>query len=102
MAALELHSGAAFDAVSFRAFLDEQRDLGTKWAPRFVRIVDAMPVTGTDKFDKKPLKHAAWNTNDPVWWRPTRGARYRRLDPTDVEQLAAAFRQHEREHLLPR
>jgi len=36
--------------------LDDQRDLGTKWAPRFVRIVDALPVTGVDKVAKLPLR----------------------------------------------
>ena len=43
MATLELRAGRTFDADEFAAFLDAQRDLGTKWAPRFVRIVDALP-----------------------------------------------------------
>ena len=45
-------TAATFDPDDFAAFLAEQPDLGTKWAPRYVRIVDALPVTGTDKVDK--------------------------------------------------
>jgi fatty-acyl-CoA synthase len=74
MAALELDDDTAFDPTAFAQFLGAQADLGTKWAPRFVRIVERLPVTGTDKIDKQPLRRAAWNTTDPVWWRPDRRA----------------------------
>ena len=40
MAALTLRAGAAFDPAAFAAFLRAQPDLGTKMAPRFVRILD--------------------------------------------------------------
>ena len=49
MAALELEPGVAFDPGAFTAFLAAQEDLGTKWAPRYVRVVPALPVTATDK-----------------------------------------------------
>jgi acyl-CoA synthetase (AMP-forming)/AMP-acid ligase II len=101
MAALELHPGTMFDPDAFATFLASQRDLGTKWSPRFVRIVDAMPVTGTDKIDKKPLRSAGWRTHDPLWWRPERNAAYRPFTADDDEALAAQFRTHGREHLLP-
>lgn len=101
MAALELRPGAAFSPEEFAAFLAEQADLGTKWAPRFVRIVDALPSTGADKLDKKPLRSAAWVTSDPVWWRPAREAGYRLLDAADADALAAAFAEHGRSALLP-
>ena len=39
MAALELEPGVEFDPDAFTAFLAAQEDLGTKWAPRFVRVV---------------------------------------------------------------
>ena len=92
MAALELVDGAAFDASAFSDFLANEPDLGTKWVPRFVRIVDRMPVTGTDKIDKKPLRADAWNTDDNVWWRPNRrGNEYRRLDATERDALNQAL-----------
>ena len=102
MAALELREGRAFDAAEFGAFLDAQRDLGTKWAPRFVRIVDALPVTGADKIAKLPLRTIAWDSGDgTVWWRPERDAAYEPLTETAATNLAHQFAQHTRTHLLP-
>ena len=49
MAALQLRPGAVFDAEEFAGFLAAQGDLGTKWAPRFVRVCPALPVTATSK-----------------------------------------------------
>ena len=89
MAALELADPDAFDPAAFGDFLDHQSDLGTKWAPRFVRVTDAIPLTGTGKVDKRPLRDQYWRTADPVWWRPFeargdgRGAPYRRLSQED-------------------
>ena len=58
--------GTTFDPEAFSAFLAAQEDLGTKWAPRFVRVVSALPVTASDKTDKKPLRAQRWETDDPV------------------------------------
>jgi len=91
MAALELDDGATFDPVAFTQFLADQPDLGTKWAPRFVRIVDALPLTATRKIDRKPLRADRWLTEDPVWWRPTAAEPYRVLAAADVDALHAAF-----------
>jgi fatty-acyl-CoA synthase len=91
MACVEVH-GESFDPAAFAAFLAAQPDLGTKWAPRYVRIVDWLPVTGTNKLDKKPLRAEGWNTTDPVWWRPDRRrAEYRLLDAADRDTLDAAL-----------
>ncbi len=79
MAALELHPGRTFDPAAFGEFLAAQPDLGTKWTPRFVRVVDAIPVTTTDKVTKQPLRADAWRTSDPVWWRPERTSSYELL-----------------------
>ena len=76
----------------------DQSDLGTKWAPRFVRITDRIPLTGTGKVDKRPLRRQHWTTTDPVWWRPfaSRGggppSAYRRLTADDVDALDARVR----------
>jgi fatty-acyl-CoA synthase len=100
MATLELEPGADFDPEAFAAFLEGQRDLGTKWAPRFVRIVDHIPLTGTNKVDKQPLRAQRWDTPDPVWWRPARDERYRRFTPDDAAALRAEFTENGRAHLL--
>ena len=96
MAALELDG--PFDPEDFGRFLAGQRDLGTKWAPRFVRIVESMPLTATTKVDKRPLRRAAWLTGDPVWWRPGRELRY--VPFTEPETLRRRFAEHGRERLL--
>jgi fatty-acyl-CoA synthase len=102
MAALELRPGRAFDATDLAAFLDAQPDLGTKWAPRFVRVVDALPVTGADKIAKVPLRAAAWATGEgEVWWRPERRGGYEPLSEAAAVELAQRFAQHGRAALLP-
>ncbi len=102
MAALELRTGCGFDEAEFAAFLDAQRDLGTKWRPRFVRVVDSIPVVGADKVDKAPLRASAW-TAPPgtVWWRRDRDLAYQPLTEADATSLATAFAEHGRAELLP-
>jgi fatty-acyl-CoA synthase len=100
MAALELAPGSAFDPAAFADFVATQPDLGPKWVPRYVRIVGAMPVTGTDKVDKKPLRTQRWRTRDDVWHRPTRADAYRLLTDDDVSALEAEFAAHGRTNLL--
>src|SRR5918994_868934 len=98
MAALQLRPGATFDPSGFADFLAAQQDLGTKWAPRFVRIAATMPVTETSKVLKRVLRRARWECTDPVWWQPEKGGPYRRLTPADADALRAEFaaRGHER------
>lgn len=102
MCALELREGTRFDPQDFARFLDRQADLGTKWRPRFVRIVDAVPLTGNGKVNKRPLRAAAWHTTDPLWWRNGRETEYRPFEPRHREQLEAEFAEHGRLALLPR
>ncbi len=87
MAALELTDGSRFDAVGFEAFLTAQSDLGPKWLPRFVRIVEQIPLTGSNKVRKAPLRQERWATDDPIWWRPD--ARENGWSPmTDADKAA--------------
>ncbi|MFB4306568.1 AMP-binding protein [Actinomadura sp. GTD37] len=67
MAAVTLAEGGTFDPASFAAFLKAQPDLGTKWTPRYVRIVDALPRTPTNKVVKRALRETARDTADPVY-----------------------------------
>jgi fatty-acyl-CoA synthase len=98
MAALELDG--PFDPDAFAAFLAAQPDLGTKWAPRFVRVVRSMPLTATGKVNKPPLRREHWETADRVWWRPGRDLTYRPLDAGHAEALRAEFDAHGRAHVL--
>ena len=103
MAAVELRPGT--DTAGFAAglgpFLAGQDDLGTKWAPRFVRVMDALPLTATGKITKSPLRADAWTCGDPVFWRAERSEfRYGRLGGDDVASLAAELDAHGRGHLV--
>lgn len=64
MAALALSEGARFDPEAFAAFLRGQPDLGTKMAPRFVRIVRSMPVTATNKVHRVGLRREGFWSGD--------------------------------------
>ncbi|HVA73693.1 MAG TPA: AMP-binding protein [Acidimicrobiales bacterium] len=101
MAALETEGTGRFDAGDFATFLSEQPDLGTKWAPRFVRLVARLPTTGSGKLDKSPLRARAWCVDDPVWWRPGRELEYRLLDDADAAVLRESFVAAGRERFLP-
>jgi len=100
MAALELADGEAFDPVAFAAFLAEQADLGTKWAPRYVRIA-TLPVGGTNKTDARPLRAERWYTRDPLYWRPDRSGPYGRFTADDLAALESRAREHGRDLRRP-
>jgi fatty-acyl-CoA synthase len=91
MAALELGAGSSFDPEAFGIFLAAQPDLGTKWSPRFVRVLHSLPVTATNKTDKKPLRAERWETEDPVWHRVNRENNYVKLDAGDVKGMVEEF-----------
>jgi fatty-acyl-CoA synthase len=90
-----------FDPDGFATFLGAQRDLGTKWPPRLVRLSPALPLTATGKITKAPLRAEGWQCPDPVFWSPGRGAlHYRPLTDEDRLALRAEFEEHGRSHLL--
>jgi fatty-acyl-CoA synthase len=100
MAALELKPGAGFDPRAFAAFLRSQSDLGTKWAPHYVRVIGTLPVTATGKIDRAPLRADRWRTADPVWWRTGRELEYLPLTGADIGDLEETFESTGRSHLL--
>ncbi|MFF2325530.1 MULTISPECIES: AMP-binding protein [unclassified Streptomyces] len=100
MAALAMREGAAFDPVSFAAFLAAQPDLGTKMAPRFVRIVAAMPVTATNKVHRVRLRSEGFWCGGPVWWRGGDGA-YGPLADERLTALLGEYAAHGREGMVP-
>jgi fatty-acyl-CoA synthase len=100
MVSIELVPGTDFDAGAFDDFLAAQDDLGTKWSPRFVRVVDAMPLTGSNKLNKQPLRARRWDGPGRVWWRPERGDRLRPMSDDDRAHLATEFEANGLGHLL--
>jgi len=89
MASLILRRGREFDADGFALFLSQQSDLGTKMAPRYVRVADELPSTETNKILKRVLRGERWECADPVWLRE--GDSYRRLTDEDAKSIRSAF-----------
>jgi fatty-acyl-CoA synthase len=91
MAAVQLRPGVdALDGEELRGFLAAQGDLGTKWAPRFVRMSAELPATATNKVLKRSLRAERWNCAEPVLWQSDKGGPYRLLDGHDTAELEKA------------
>lgn len=73
LAVCEVTPGATFDAAAFAAFLAAQPDLGTKWVPRYLQIVDELPRTPTNKV----VKRAVTARLSGCWTREGTGFDYR-------------------------
>lgn len=101
MCAVELDAGAVFDPEVFGQTLAEQPDMGDKWWPRFVRVTDHVPLTGSNKIDKAPLRAAAWSTDDPVYIRVGRTHEYVLLDDEARARIERDFAEQGRSALLP-
>jgi fatty-acyl-CoA synthase len=101
MAAVEVEAGTTFDPAAFGSFLAEQPDLGTKWAPRYVRVT-RLPVGATNKIDKRPLRAERWYTDDPVYWRAGPEPMYRPFTADDITALEARFREFGRAEAIGR
>lgn len=69
-----LVTNAPITPTEWEDFLAAQGDLGTKAWPRFVRILDALPRTATNKVLKRDLQ--AEGAGTPTWTRDERGTAY--------------------------
>jgi fatty-acyl-CoA synthase len=91
MAAVQLRPGVdSLDPDALPVFLAAQGDLGTKWAPRFVRMSGSLPLTATNKVLKRGLRAERWNCADDVLWQAEKGGPYRVLTPDEAAALEEA------------
>ncbi len=85
MAAVQLRPGVdALDPAALADFLAVQGDLGTKWAPRFVRLSASLPITATNKVLKRALRAERWNCAEPVLWQSEKGGPYTALSADEA------------------
>ncbi|MEV5647305.1 AMP-binding protein [Nocardia sp. NPDC052254] len=102
MAAVEVADVADFDPVDFAEFLSGQDDLGTKSAPRFVRVSANLPVTGSNKVLKRQLQAQLWRGDEPVFQRAGRAeSRYVAMTEADKQALEREFHTYGRARFLP-
>ncbi|WP_262402005.1 AMP-binding enzyme [Actinomadura sp. CNU-125] len=102
MAAIEIPEGVGFDDLDLGAFLAAQDDLGTKGAPRFVRVSHSLPTTGSGKLRKKEMQLEGWRTTDPVYrWTGRGGPAYAPMTDDDKTALREEFIANGRRRFLP-
>ncbi len=93
LAAVELTEGVVFNGAAFSGWLTEQEDLGTKWAPMFVRVVEQLPTTATGKLTKVNLKAEGIDTLDPIYWTgPRRNNVYEVFDSAAKTRFTSSDR----------
>ncbi|MCU1394390.1 MAG: hypothetical protein JWM34_2818 [Ilumatobacteraceae bacterium] len=100
MAAVQLADDVPFDPDAFAAFLSEQTDLGPKWLPTYVRVVDRFPMTQTNKILKRDLVREQWPVGAALWWRPGRDVELVPFTDDDRSALRARFAAAGRANLL--
>jgi fatty-acyl-CoA synthase len=95
MAALRLRDGAAFDPQQFAMFVDQLADIGPKWRPRYVRVANELPTTGTNKVVKRTLVHQKYRHDrcgdDQLYVRDRGTATYRPFTLDDELALRTAL-----------
>jgi fatty-acyl-CoA synthase len=101
MAALRQREGTEFDPVAFAAYVDALPEVGPKWRPRFVRVVDEFPMTGTNKIVKRTLVREKYRRDlcgeDALWIRERGADSYRPFTADDEDDLFAALKRAGRE-----
>ncbi|MFB7532657.1 AMP-binding protein [Streptomyces sp. NPDC056178] len=102
MAALEVAEGTRFEDLDLPGFLAGQQDLGTKGAPRFVRVSHALPTTGSNKLRKKEMQLDGWRTDDAVYrWAGRGRPAYALMTDEDKAALRGEFLANGRGRFLP-
>ncbi len=100
MAGLVLRDGATFDPAAFASWLDGRDAIGPKWRPRYVRVLDDPPTTGTNKIIKRTLVHQKWRADrvggDAVYVRGRGEDVYRPFTTDDEQALRESFDHYQR------
>jgi fatty-acyl-CoA synthase len=80
------------------AWMCERSDLPDRWMPRYLRVVDDLPRTGTGKVQRARMRAEAWL---PEGTLIRDGDAYRPMTDHDRDDLQRRFEQAGRPHLLP-
>ncbi|MEY2446880.1 MAG: steroid-22-oyl-CoA synthetase [Acidimicrobiaceae bacterium] len=95
MVAVRLRTGATFDPAAFAASIDALPEVGPKWRPRYVRVVEEFPTTGTNKIVKRALVRQKYRRDlcgdDALYVRDRGADAYRVFTSDDEAALRAAL-----------
>jgi fatty-acyl-CoA synthase len=101
MAGLVVADPDAFDPAAFGEWLDAQTAIGPKWRPRYVRVLQNPPTTGTNKIVKRALVREKFRHDrvggDPLFVRGRGEQVFRPFTEADEEALHASFGRYGRE-----
>lgn len=101
MVALVPHEGAEIDPRELARWLDDQRDLGAKWRPTYVRIGESLPTSPTNKILKRTLVHQKYRPDrvgtDALWHRQRDAATFCTFDVAAAEELRQQLAEQGRE-----
>ena len=105
MAAVQIQPGIKFDIDEFSEFLRAQSDLGPKWIPSFIQIVEDFPMTPSNKVIKRELVLRRWHDveihdNAQLWWRPVKEIAFSRFTRVEATELRGKFAANNRGALL--
>ena len=64
-------------------------------------MTPAIPVVGTGKVDKKPMRRDAWLSDVPIWWRRDRSLVYVPFTDSDRDGWREQFVAHNRIQTYP-
>lgn len=104
MVALQLKEGVVFDPREFSAFLQVQPDLGAKWMPSYVRLMNELPLTQTNKVLKRDLTKDKWQSvaraEGLMYARPDKGSAFEVFGLAQYEALRQRFAALQREGIF--
>jgi fatty-acyl-CoA synthase len=104
MVALQLKEGVVFDPREFSAFLQVQPDLGAKWMPSYVRLMNELPLTQTNKVLKRDLTKDKWQSvaraEGVMYARPDKGSAFEVFGLAQYEDLRQRFVALQREGIF--
>jgi hypothetical protein len=107
MVAIQLMKGETFDPdKTFQWFMTQQEEGGMdpKWMPDYIRVVDTLPLTNTQKIPVKPFKKQNFNIKEhpdmEIFFRKRGDTTYNRLTPDNFKEIEQCFAESNRESLL--
>lgn len=95
MAAVVLAADVRFDGAEFARWIDSLPGIGPTWRPRYIRVAQELPTTGTNKIVTRTLVHQKFRRDrvgdDELWVRERGDDAYRRFTADDERVLEALF-----------